>query len=77
MSRRAFKRRVSLARMLTIPSKIWLVDEPMSNLDKEGSGLVQSLVQTRVERGGIVIMATHGFIANDGIKTININDFKI
>lgn len=71
-----WQRRVALARMILIPSTIWLLDEPMSNMDSEGTRLIQSLVQSRTEQGGVVIMSTHGFIANKDIKTLNINDFN-
>ncbi len=57
-----WRQRVSLARLILSPAKIWLLDEPSSNLDARGSELLQSLIAVRLERGGIVIMASHAKI---------------
>lgn len=54
--------RTSLTRLILSPAKLWLLDEPTSNLDAQGSSLLQSLIVTRLERGGTVILASHAQI---------------
>lgn len=74
--------RVALARLLLMPAKVWLLDEPTSHLDEEGMALLSSLMQTRIEQGGLVVMATHMEPQkSDKIKILNIseinNDIKV
>jgi len=54
-----WQRRVALARLLVSPGKVWLMDEPMANLDKEGVDLLERLLQSRCGQGGIVLMTSH------------------
>lgn len=57
-----WKQRVHLARLIISPAPLWLLDEPTSNLDAHASELLQSLLATRLERGGMIIMASHARI---------------
>ncbi len=60
-----WRRRVALSRLLFCPAKLWLLDEPISNLDAEGVTLVNGLIKTRTSgSGGGVVMAAHGVEAN-------------
>ena len=53
------QRRVALARMLMAAVPLWLMDEPFTNLDREGRQLVMDLTQEHLERGGMCVMAAH------------------
>jgi heme exporter protein A len=53
------QRRVALARMLLSAALLWLMDEPVTNLDRDGRRLVAELVQEHLARGGMCIMAAH------------------
>jgi len=53
------RRRVALARLLLCNTKLWLLDEVMTSLDKGAVGLVRSLIEEHLNRGGIAIVATH------------------
>jgi len=59
------RRRLSIARLLTIRRKIWLMDEPMATLDAEGHGLLADLMRDHLARGGIIVAATHGPLGLD------------
>lgn len=61
-----WKQRVNLARLILTPATLWLLDEPTSNLDAQGISLLQSLLSTRLERGGLIIMASHARIEGRG-----------
>ncbi|MCU7611733.1 heme ABC exporter ATP-binding protein CcmA [Anaplasma capra] len=50
---------VSLSRLLVSNTRVWIVDEPFANLDPDTVTMVQSLMLTRAERGGIVILTDH------------------
>jgi heme exporter protein A len=53
------KRRVSLARLLVNRSRIWVLDEPFTALDKAAVGMLQSVISNHVQEGGMVILTTH------------------
>lgn len=53
------QRRVALARMLLSDVPLWLMDEPFTNLDREGRALVMRLTSEHLERGGMCLMAAH------------------
>ncbi len=53
------RRRVALARMVLSQAELWLMDEPVTNLDTEGRKLVIDLVEEFVAGGGMVAMAAH------------------
>ena len=59
------QRRVALARILLADVPLWLMDEPFTNLDRAGRGLVLRLVNEHLEEGGMCVMAAHQDIEID------------
>ena len=53
------QRRVALARMLMAEVPLWLMDEPFTNLDREGRQLVMDLIEEHLATGGMCVMAAH------------------
>jgi heme exporter protein A len=53
------KRRVALAGLALMTVPLWLLDEPTTNLDKEGQSLVGTLIEEHLGRGGLVVAAIH------------------
>jgi heme exporter protein A len=53
------RRRTVLARMINSPAELWLLDEPLTNLDALGRELVQRWLLAHLERGGAAVVATH------------------
>jgi heme exporter protein A len=60
------QRRVALARMSLSRVPLWLMDEPFTNLDREGRALVMKLTTEHLDRDGMCIMAAHQDIEIDG-----------
>ena len=54
------RKRCALARLLLSNTGLWLLDEPYSNLDQEGVGLVDEMLTAHLEAGGACVLATHG-----------------
>jgi heme exporter protein A len=63
------QRRVALARMLLADVPLWLMDEPFTNLDREGRKLVMQLVEEHLARGGLCVMAAHQDVEIDAPVT--------
>jgi heme exporter protein A len=53
------RRRLSIARLLTVRRPIWLLDEPTSTLDSAGQMMFSALMQEHLARGGMIVAATH------------------
>ncbi len=53
------QRRVNLARLLLMPAKLWILDEPFTAIDKKGVELIEQLLCEQVNNGGAVIITTH------------------
>lgn len=70
-----WQRRVALARLLAIPSLVWLLDEPAANLDAEGVEMLDGLIATRVKQGGIVVLSSHLPTASE--QVLNLEDFRV
>ncbi len=53
------KRRVALARLLTVPRPVWLLDEPLIALDSEAQGVLTALMAKHAAQGGAILVASH------------------
>src|SRR5713226_662165 len=53
------RRRLSIARLLTVRRPVWLLDEPTNALDTAGQNLFVALMGDHLARGGLIIAATH------------------
>ena len=53
------RRRVALARLLTCGATLWVLDEPLTALDKSAVALVQELLMEHLARGGLAVLTTH------------------
>ena len=56
------KRRAGLARLLVANGRLWLLDEPLTNLDKSGQELVLDLIGEHLESGGLCVAASHNLL---------------
>ena len=71
------KQKVALSRLFTCKTSIWLLDEVDNNLDKENKDLLDMLIVSKADSGGIVFLTTHD--DQPRIKSashINMHDYK-
>jgi heme exporter protein A len=54
-----WRKRVALARLLTNPAFLWLLDEPFTHLDDEAVRLLGGLIAGRARKGGAVVLSAH------------------
>ena len=59
------QRRVALARMLLSAGRLWIMDEPFTNLDREGRDLVAELIAGHLANDGLCIVASHQAVEID------------
>lgn len=71
-----WQRRVALARLLAIPSLIWLLDEPAANLDADGAEMLEGLINTRLKQGGIVVLSSHSEKTPKDSAVLQLEDFR-
>lgn len=53
------KRRVALASLRASRARLWLLDEPLTNLDRQGRDLLARWLDAHLALGGIAMVATH------------------
>jgi heme exporter protein A len=53
------KRRVALAALRTSQAPLWLLDEPLTNLDRMGRELLVRWLDSHLQLGGTAVVATH------------------
>jgi heme exporter protein A len=53
------QRRVALARLWLSKHKLWILDEPLTAIDKQGVAILTDLFVKHTQSGGIVILTTH------------------
>jgi heme exporter protein A len=53
------RRRTALATLRVALAKLWILDEPMTNLDSQGRATIQHWVDSHLASGGSAVIATH------------------
>jgi heme exporter protein A len=66
------KRRVALARLSLSQRPVWLLDEPTVGLDSASVTLVETLLATHLNQGGIIVAATHTPLGNANWQTLEL-----
>ncbi|KGY07137.1 cytochrome c biogenesis heme-transporting ATPase CcmA [Vibrio sinaloensis] len=62
------QRRVALARLWLSQHKLWILDEPLTAIDKQGVKVLEALFLNHAEQGGIVMLTTHQDMFTDNPK---------
>jgi heme exporter protein A len=63
------RKRLALARLLLVPARLWLMDEPYANLDLPGIELVNRIVERHLAQGGAALITSHGAYATGAVRT--------
>ena len=53
------RRRLGLGRLLLRPTTLWVLDEPLTGLDRQGVELVSHLLAEHLAGGGLAVLTTH------------------
>jgi heme exporter protein A len=66
------RRRLSIARLITVQRPIWLLDEPTSALDTAAQAMLAALMAQHLADGGLILAAVHGPIGLEGAKELRL-----
>ena len=66
------KRRVLLARLLTRPAKLWVLDEAFNALDVGAVQLLGELIAEHLQQGGLAVLTSHQPLPVPGGKVLTL-----
>ncbi len=66
------QKKVALAKLVACQSNLWLLDEVEANLDQENKELLHSLIITKANNGGIILLTSHSNIDIKSAQILNI-----
>lgn len=67
------RKRATITRVIASGASIWLLDEPANGLDAEAVGRLEAACAAHLDRGGIVVAATHQALRLHDALTIPLN----
>lgn len=73
---RGNQKKVALSKLLSCQSDLWLLDEVEVNLDQENRRLLNNLIISKANNGGIVLITTHDSPTIKTSQNIYIEDYK-
>ena len=53
------RRRVALARLVLVASPLWILDEPLTALDRQSIDIFRLLMQNHLDAGGMIVLTSH------------------
>jgi heme exporter protein A len=68
------KRRAAIARILLSHAPLWILDEPITNLDVAGIALFESCMAEHLRNGGMILTAAHQLLLQNraGVRTMEL-----
>ena len=69
------KRRLAIARVMLTESVLWILDEPITNLDAGGIALFETCIAMHLTRGGMVLTAAHQLLlqGKSNVRTLELH----
>lgn len=68
------KRRLAIARLLVTETPLWILDEPLTALDKTAVNLIETLIEEHVLTGGMVVVTSHQPIHCKHVRTLHLGN---
>jgi heme exporter protein A len=70
------QRRMAMAKLLVAWRPVWLLDEPTAALDRQSDMLFARIMKGHLERGGIIVAATHQELGLKDAKRLEMKGFE-
>ncbi len=71
------KRRLNLARLLAAPAPLWLMDEPVTALDKASVRTLEGVMADHRAQGGMIALSTHQDVDLPGARVLDLDAFGV
>lgn len=71
------QRRVALARLYLSRSQVWILDEPLTAIDKSGVNKLELLFEQHCREGGLLILTTHQDINLGNLRRIDLSHYMV
>ncbi len=71
------KKRTNLARLAASSAPLWILDEPVSALDKHFIALFKEKLLRHLAGGGMAIFATHQDLGIDQVRRLNLDEVAV
>ncbi len=68
------RRRVALARLLLSETRLWILDEPFTSLDKTGIEVIETLLHAHAAQGGIAVLTSHHPVRSEQLQRLRLSD---
>lgn len=68
------KKRTNLSRLVGSPAKLWILDEPLSALDRHYITLFKERLLRHLDDGGMALFATHQDMELDRVKILDLDE---
>ena len=62
------RRRLAMSRVLLLGARLWVLDEPFTNLDIAGVALISRMIGEHVKGGGMAVLAAHQGLNIPGVQ---------
>ncbi|TVR83383.1 MAG: heme ABC exporter ATP-binding protein CcmA [Rhodospirillales bacterium] len=69
------RRRLALARLLLVPARLWLLDEPRTALDTAAVARLDAAIADHRRTGGVVVLSSHAGERPPEATVLNLDDF--
>ena len=68
-------RRVAMARLFLGQARLWVLDEPVNGIDQEGVREIETLLESHVSHGGMIVLTSHQPLCMDlpAVRTVRID----
>lgn len=70
------RRRLAFAKLLLVKRNLWILDEPLTGIDKSGRTLIESLCIDHLERNGSILLTHHQTLGSTPL-TAYLQEYKI
>ena len=66
------RRRVGLARLYLLYNPVWILDEPLTAIDRDGVGRITQRINEHLTDGGVLVFASHHEVAIENLQRIEL-----